>query len=118
MALGQSWARSDHLAVLSGWQSHCVQPGEPQPRWAKSSSRGQAEGRGNSREGQPGRRRKNEEHNSSSALSRFQALGLVASLLHECFLCILTTIPGHREYRRSPHRDEDSSTVPPISSRS
>lgn len=39
--------------------------------------------------------RRDEEHNSS-ALSRFQALGLIASLLRECFHCILTTISGHQ----------------------
>lgn len=40
--------------------------------------------------------RRDEEHNSSSALSHFQALGLVTSLLRECFHCILTTISGHQ----------------------
>ena len=48
MALGQSGARSSRLAVLSGRVT--VQPGEPQAGRAKSSSRGQAEGRANSRE--------------------------------------------------------------------
>lgn len=39
---------------------------------------------------------KNAEHSSVSALSLFQAPGPVASLLHECFHCVLTTVPGHQ----------------------
>lgn len=70
MALGQSRARSGRLAgaewvaeSLRATRRTTAQMGQILQPW-------QAEGRGNSREGQPGRRRKNEEHDSSSALSR------------------------------------------------